>query len=162
MYSHVDNVIFNRMSNLYEGKPMGACTRKHPFHLTDFAAALNKVQNKQLDNLESVSRRFDDMLKNMPMVSVESASELADLPDVAPTRQVVWGLVLARMNLLSFLFATASAGARAQNGMEVNNVIRAFRSYRSDKLFYGLLPQDDIEDLQYEIQDILGTREYAA
>lgn len=159
LYSHLDVCVFNRLYNLLTGAPMGTATKNHPFFLTDFTDKLNRIQQKQLDILRnSQIKSFDGLMKTIPLVDSKDLSEMATLPDVAPTRQVVWGLALSRLHLLSFLFRCTGKDPRTRNGMEVNRIVLAFQRMKTDQALKSSLPLDLYFDVKQDIDAVLKAR----
>jgi len=158
LYSYLDHAIFNRISALLIGKPLGESKKAHPFHLTDFSTKLTYVQNDILNLLIKENKTFDGILQSIPMVSVKNAEELMMLPDVALTRQVIWGLVLSRLPELLFLVRISKESIGNKNQSEVNRILRYFQRYRSDNLFRSMLPVN----LYLEVADIMSEVERLA
>lgn len=157
MYSHTDIAIFNRLYNLHRGIPLGESRIKHSFHNPDYSAKLDELQLNQLRALERNPRRFDAMLKMIPVVSSKNLSDLAVLPDMAPTRQVVWALVLGRLQFLSFLYTSSTDSARQRNATEVNRVARVFELFDLDLTIRSKLPIDLYLETARELGKIRST-----
>lgn len=155
LYSHLDVTLFNRLYNLLNGIPLASINAKHSFFLTDYTNKLNKVQKQQLDILSRSQRKFNGMLETIPMVSCSTLAELAHLPDIAPTRQVIWALALSRLEMLSFLFKASALEPRTRNGAEVNRIVRNFQLYRTDKALQSSLPYNLYFDAKRDIDTIV-------
>lgn len=154
--THLDVCIFNRAYNLLNGIPFGESKVKHPFYLTDFSKRLNDVQMRQLDILrESRNRKFFTLLRMIPMVSEESLADLAGLPDVAPTRQVIWALTLSRLSMLSFLFKVTKLRPREVNSSEVSRILWNLSLYKTEKALQRVLPADAFTDAKYDLNILL-------
>jgi hypothetical protein len=156
LYSHLDVTIFNRLYNLLNNIPLASINKRHSFFLTDYDNKLNVVQKKQLDILRAGQRSFEGMLRTIPMVSVDNLSQLAALPDVAPTRQVIWALALARLEMLSFLFKVTEQSPRTRSSAEVNRIVRNFQLYRTDKALQSSLPYNLYFDARRDINAIVA------
>lgn len=143
MASHLDGVIFNRLYNRLMGIPNGTPIGRHSMFLSDYEPFLDRVQERQLENLKnSTYWHFDGLMKQIPLVGTENLSTYAHLPDVAVTHQAAWGLVLSRMQMLGFLFHATGQDPRINNGMEVNRVERTLQLYQTDKALKSSLPVD--------------------
>jgi len=154
LYSHLDVTLFNRLYNLLNNIPLAEINKRHSFFLTDYDNKLNVVQKKQLEILASGQRSFNGMLKTIPMVSVDTLADLAKLPDVALTRQVIWALCLARLEMLSFLFKVTVQNPRTRSSAEVNRIVRNFQLYRTDKALQSSLPYNLYFDARRDILQI--------
>lgn len=156
--SHLDLALFNRIDNLEKGAPLGQSRYRHSFYITDYTPRVTALQDHILDNLYRVAKNFSGILRSVPTVSKENADEVMAVPDIAPTRQVLWALVIARLNALSFMFRLSREGAGVRNQSEVNKVVRSAIAYRSDKLMRAMLPLELYYEVQAEIDSILESR----
>ncbi len=155
LYSHLDVAIFNRLYNLLIGAPVGESRIKHSFALPDYSQKLMEIQLNQIRALERNPRRFDAMLKMIPMVSSPDLSELSTLPDTAPTRQVVWALVASRLQYLNFLLAASPDKARLRNGVELNRIQRIFMLFDLDLSYKSKFPIDLYLEIRRDIDKIM-------
>jgi hypothetical protein len=152
--SHLDYVLFNRINNLARGAPMGAPLKKHPFYLTDFTQKLNATQTMLLDNLGKVTKSFGETLFNIPAIEQPTMQQVMTVPAMAPTRQVIWALGIARFPAIDFLTRTALEGGITKNGQEINRLRQTIRMYESSALMKTQLPADVYDDVQLELQTI--------
>lgn len=155
MSSHLDVCIFNRVYNLLNGIPFGESRKKHPFFMTDFSKRLNDVQMRQLDILRGSLKKFNTLMRTIPLVSVPTMAELAILPEVAMTRQVIWALTLSRLSMLSFLFKVTKLRPREINSSEVNHVLWNLALYKTEKALQRILPDDAFTDAKYDLNVLL-------
>lgn len=156
LISQTDVVVFNRILSLLEGAPMGESSRKHSFVVPDYSNKLDQVQTKVLDGLQRNGRDFYNTMRTVPMVFKDTLADAIIWPDMAPTRQVVWGLVMGRLPLMRFLFDSAKDGVHARNRMEYNQLVREVRGWRSESLFKSMLSGDLLADVEYDLQDLLN------
>ena len=155
MSSHLDVCIFNRIYNLLNGIPFGESRVKHPFYMTDFTKRLNDIQMRQLDILRGSMKKFNTLLRSIPLVSVPTLADLAALPEVAPTRQVIWALTLSRLSMLSFLFKVTKLRPREINSSEVNHILWNLSLYKTEKALQRILPDDAFTDAKYDLNVLL-------
>ncbi len=156
LYSHLDTAVFNRLYCRRFNIPLGDSVKKQPMYLTDFGDKLDQVQIQQLEQLAKRSQKFSDALSMIPMVTAHSLFDLTDLPDMAPTRQVIWALILSRMRLLSFAANATSQVARTQSGSEINHLLRLFTLYNPDKVFQAVLPPEVYYDVKRDMEEIFA------
>lgn len=157
LFSHLDVAVFNRINNLQTGAPMGDVVRKHSFYITDYGSKLNQVQSKILKALDRMSHDFVSTLMTVPLVVKDSLAQAVEMPDVVPTRQVVWALLVARTPVLGFLFRTAKDGANTRNQQQMSQIRRSITQYRTERLFARHLAADpNWPDVQEEIKVIAG------
>lgn len=153
LYSHLDQAIFNRIHNLLVGAPLGESSYRHSMALVDFSDKVNRNQLKMLQTLSSNMKDFAGILKTIPAVTQASMFEVMQTPQLAPTRQVIWALIISRLQTLNFLFRLSKEDALHKNAAQVNLIRRSLISYRSDALMRQMLPQD----LYYTVQDELDS-----
>lgn len=153
MLSHLDTVLFNRIHALAKGAPLGEVRRAHSFQLIDYSERLNTAQKAMLDVLEKNSKDFRAILQEVPLICDDSLDQLMVVPKLAPTQQVVWGLSIARLPALDFLFRVSKGGANIRNRKEVQYVLRSVRMYRRNSMM-KVLPPDMLADVMLEIGQI--------
>lgn len=149
LFSHLDHAIFNRLANLQKGAPLGESKKQHSFYLTDYSVRLQQVHALMLAHLNKTSNNFTTILRTIPAVTKNNMEELLLLPDLAPTRQVTWGLVLARLPSTAFLFSVAHSWAETRNRTEINMVKRDILAYRTNNLMRATLPLE----MYYAVED---------
>lgn len=154
LYSHLDIAVFNRLYNLLVGAPLGESDRKHSFYIQDYSDKVTDLQLLQLRTLERNPRKLDAMMKMVPLVTESNLSELVKLPDMVPTRQVVWALVLGRLQTLSFLYNASVDEARVRNGSEVNRISRMFELFSIESILERVLPVDLFLDCKRQVDRI--------
>lgn len=154
MYSHLDIAIFNRLFNLLIDAPIGESKKKHPFYIQDYSNKITDIQLLQLRSLERNPRKLDAMMKMVPLVTDIDLSDMSDLPDMVPTRQVVWALVLSRLQILSFLYKANPDNPRLRNGSEINKIRRMFELFDIEYTLEKLFPIDLYLDITRELGKI--------
>lgn len=153
--SHLDLAIFNRLDNLEKGAPLGEGKFRHPFYLTDYTERIQYVQERILVGLQHISKNFNGILLSVPLVVKDDADQLMAMPSIAPTRQVIWALTIARLNTVSLMFRINKDGPGVRNQSEVNRAQRYALMYKSDHLMRTMLPLELYQQVQKEIDGIL-------
>lgn len=152
--SHLDYVLFNRISNLSQGSAQGEAKRKHPFYVTDFSQRIDQVQTTMLTNLARMTKDFVGILHNIPAVTAPDMNVVMRLPGMAPTRQVMWALGIARFPTLDFLTRISLRGGFTKNGQEVNQIRQTFRNYVSGSVMKNVLKGEVLTEVESEIAAI--------
>jgi len=152
--SHLDVALFNRIDNMQKGAPLGESKKAHSFALPDYSKKVTEVHKELLEYVHKKRQDFLGVLYTIPAVTKANMAEVMELPEVTPTRQVVWSLVLARLPVLAFLFQAGRDRVSTLNQLEINAVRRAITSYKSDSLFNAMLPIEDYVDVSLEIDEI--------
>lgn len=159
LYSHLDYVMFNRIYNLESGRPLGESIKPHPFYITDFAQKLNAVHGTIITNLKAVGQDFTGVLRSVPAVTKESLDDALSIPEMAPTRQVVWALALSRFPAIDLMLDLTEGGnqggAQTRNQQQLNTLMQAIRNYRTGAFFSSVLGTNDLYDVDEEIDTIV-------
>jgi len=153
--SQTDTIVFNRAHRVLTGAPMGESLRKHSFYLTDYSLKLTSVHMKIIDSIEKHGKDMNTTLQSVPLPMRDNLGDWCQLPDMAPTRQVVWALIVARLPVLSFLFESARGGPTARNQQEVSKVLRTIKSMRADSLLRSNLSGSVLEEVQAEVDSLI-------
>lgn len=154
LYSHLDYVLFNRIDNLLQGRPMGEATEKHSFALPHWERQLNAVQTTMLDQLARNTKDFTTTLYNIPALSQANLLEVMKVPRLVPTRQVEWALSLSRLPALDFLTEISVEGGGFKNGQELNQLRQEMRAFKTGHVFQQMLPLDVYSDVKIELDRI--------
>jgi len=142
MTSHLDYVIFNRAYNLLTDQANSLFINKTPFYQTNYELKVDRMLNEVIDKFSTTKARFDTILKSFQVITKESLFDVMQLPKVAPTRQVLWALVISRIRALKFLFLFNAKVGSNENQANMNRVLRQALFYQSDNtLQYGLTPE---------------------
>lgn len=159
LYSHFDYVMFNRIYNLKRGAPLGESSKPHPFYITDFSQKLNAVHATVLVNLSAVGQDFAGILRSIPAVTKNNLDDVLVIPEMAPTRQVIWALALSRFPAIDFMLDMVKGGnqggAEIRNQQQLNGLMQAIRAYRTGAVFSSVLDRDSLFDVDMEIDDIV-------
>lgn len=152
--SHLDVALFNRAYNLVVGAPMGDTTKKHAFYLTDYTGVVDDVYEEIVDYFKRVEKPYNIMLKSFFTITEESFETLMLLPDNAPTRQVMWSNLLARLRAMEFLLKLSKSHGNTSSRSENNNLNRILQYHDSNKLIETLLPENLLRDVRLQLKEI--------
>jgi hypothetical protein len=157
LFSHLDVAVFNRLDNLRKGAPLGETTKEHSFYLADFSDKADKALTQILHNLQSGGKDFTNILKNTPLVTKDNLEQLFALPDIAPTQQALWALVIARLPAVAFLFQVLENGPGVSDRHQINKVLREVQRWRTNSLMKNMLPLEEFYTVQDEIDAIVNS-----
>lgn len=155
LFSHVDQALFNRLHNLSQGKNEPISVRRHPFALIDYTPKVNAVYREVLGNLSGQEKNLVGILQSVPVATRDNLEQAMMIPDVAPTRQVMWALAVARLPMLDFVLSQTHYTPATKNQSEVNNLNRMFERWRYGRIFEGTMPHDMQADVIRDINAIL-------
>lgn len=140
MAGHLDLVLFNRAYNLLMGAPMGSATKKHPFYLTDYSKLIDQTYTEAIKYFKGQSKEFKAILSTFPAAFSDSFEEALRIPDEAPTRQIVFSEVIARLKVIDFLTSFTPDAGTTRSRSEINDVMRTLKYYDRDRSILSLLP----------------------
>lgn len=155
LVSHLDHAILNRFSNKVLNLSSDAFSNSTPFYQTDLTSKIDKVQVDLINKLINGKIRFDTALKSILTISKDSAFDLLKLPDVAPTRQVLWALVISRLKMLKTLLVIDKLNGSNENQSSKNTLLLQARFYQSDKSMSYNLPSDIFRDVKILLDEIV-------
>jgi hypothetical protein len=152
--SQLDITIFNRISNILNGAPMGESTRAHPFMLVDYSAIANQVQTEIVKDMVGRNMDYKSITATIPAVTKPNMEQVLTIPDNAPTRQVLWAEVLSRIGILQTIVTMGGNESIHKNMTILNAFAREFKQYQSDKAISFALPRDIYLDTFEQMQEI--------
>ncbi len=129
--------------------------RKHPFALQYYDGYIDHAVLKTLEYIERTNLSFMTVLKTIPSLKYDSMYEALEMPDLAPTLQVDFALVLTRLKVIDFLFYACKDRLLERNQAIVNQILRAFRVNNVYDTFASFLPPDVMREANVYIGNIL-------
>lgn len=153
LHTQTDNVIRNRMINLFLGAPMGDSRKRHPFHISDYTATLDKGLNELNTHLTRKKADYLTYLAQIPHVYNDLPHQM---PDMAETRQVYWALFVTRFKLMDYLWEISGEEGRAFNKTYINQLKIDLKRFKSDNIFQGVLPIALLDDVNYFSRQVLN------
>lgn len=155
LFSHLDMAIFNRLDNRRRGLPLGETRKEHSFFLPDLHVKADKAQTEILHNLRGRGKDFTEILRNVPLVTKDNLEQAFGLPEIAPTQQALWALVIARLPAVAFLFQILEEGPGSNNRHQVNRVLKEVLRWRTNNLMKKALPLEYYYEVQDEIDQVV-------
>jgi hypothetical protein len=132
------------------GQPL----KKHPFVQLNYDHRVDHSYAVVLNNLKRQEKNFVGILQNVPAVIRENMESVMHVPDMAPTRQVIWALAISRFPALDFVLSQAHRTPQTKNQSEVHRVNRTFILWKNMRVFEGVMPPDMQADVIREMQAI--------
>lgn len=140
--SHLDIALFNRAYNILTGSRMGISSKKHVFYLTDYKDQVDTAFGQLISFYKDSDRSYKTLLRSFPCVSSGDFESCLRLPDLAPTKQVIWVTVVSRLKALEFVTRLASHSNNSFNRSYNNIILRNFKLYENDKALDIILNED--------------------
>lgn len=146
--SHFDIIILNRMKNLFYGAPMSQRLLKLPFAVIDYTSKIDKILTEINDHIRNHRAAYYSDLKVIPSIFYNDMQESLLMPDIAPTRQVWWALMLSRLSTIMFLIDIGGEAGKSYNGTFINRLIIDTKRMMQDKVLQSVLPTDIFYDVE--------------
>jgi hypothetical protein len=145
--SHLDLVLLNRLKNLFYGAPMSEALKKHPFLVVDYSDKIDLSFEYLIKHLKDVKRYYTNTLATIPGIFEEDITATLEMPNLAPTIQVWWALIVTRLDTMKFLIDLGGETSIAINrGLVTKLKFSLMQVVRS-----RVLPSKLSQDLYYEI-----------
>ena len=148
--SHMDNVLFNRLVNAVKNKPNQNSRNSQSFFLTDYSMRYDEGNRQLLERWKTNPSDWLTRLNSIPSINYGSYWQAIAMPDVAPTRQIKWALVLAKLKVLEFLLLIdQSSGNSYMNRSDRIALERDVRLLLNDKSLEMYLPESLLERVKW-------------
>lgn len=148
----LDGAILNRMIKLHYGDPMGVSLRRHPFNVTDYSANLDRSIVKFLGSIGEKRKLYEWYLKNLPALIVKDQELAQQVPDLTPTRQVWWAIIISRLKVINFLIDLGGEEGLKSNGTYIGQLKIDFRRLVRDSPLKRRLG----DELEYEVFSVIN------
>lgn len=158
MRSHLEIALLNRLAHVHfnGGQSPEDLFRKHVFAVTADAAQVDPVLPKILEITQRGVGSFNVLLQQLPAIQSVDMDDVLMLPEVAPTRQINWALLCARLKYIAFLASLAGTDNASVNRMTYNQLRRNLSLYNTYDMMEQRLPTDLFFEMQSYI-DIIET-----
>lgn len=150
--SHMDICLLNRLSLTYMIDDVMDFTKQHPFLVIDYTEKIDEYIRAQLGIMENYPFLFDQLLMSLPGLHRDNMREVIQIPSMAPTRQVKWAMIVARIPLVKFLVQYNSIEEIKRNRGYLQSIKIALQNARSDRTLDRNLPREVMLDIDNSIQ----------
>lgn len=141
--SHIDNVLFNRLVNQLDDKPNAPSNNQHSFYLADFGNGFDQQNATFIDTLKRKPMGWMERLQSLPSIRASNYYESMLFPDMAPTRQVRWAMVLSKLKMVEFVLKTDQfAQNKALSLADRTTIQRELRILLNDRSFEIVVPEE--------------------
>lgn len=152
-----DIAIFNRLLNLYYGRPMGASLAKHAVSISNYNDKTDRVLNKVIDYLLTSKHSQAQVLGLIPTVLRDNAFLSLKMPDFPPTRQVWWAMLLSRLQVMAFLLDIGKRNGTNELSRDAINEIQInLKRLNRENVLQTAVPRDLLFDITNLIDEILA------
>ena len=142
MYAHTDIIVMNRLMRIYYDLPMGMAKHKHPFPIVSYENKLDSVLKKIITDYKNIPMQYDWLLSAMPAISNIDMAHAMLIPEIAPTRQIWWAMMISRLETISFLIDLGGEESIRRNGIHLNRLNRDLRRLKRENIYDQVLPYE--------------------
>lgn len=140
--THLDLAIFNRLTKVANGEIMGTVYKKHPFGQVDYSNKVTAIHERMVQDFKQRTMEYAGILEMIPAVVCNSMLQALKLPDIAPTRQIVWVELIARLDALLTIVHLGGAESIKLNMSTLNAFALEYRLSQRDRVLSSALPKD--------------------
>lgn len=156
LYSHIDIAIQNRLMNITYQAPMGEAILKHPFPVYDYRHRIDRVLTKVNNELINRDYYFEEILRFVPSISSDSMQQALMMPDVAPTRQIQWAMLLSRLPIMAWMVEVVGGSGLGRNRSQFNALQKTLKRIQRENIYQQVLPEDLAYDTELTIERLLA------
>lgn len=142
LYSQLELCLMNRCMNLYYGAPMGDALKRHPFYVIDYRDKIDKSLMGSVRRLKKTRMLYFSVLKNLPSIYHEDSQLSLQMPDMAPTRQVWWALLLCRLRIMQFLIDIGGESGIRMNRSLINRLQIDIKRLQDENVYRNAVPDE--------------------
>lgn len=154
--SYLDYALFNRVNHLLLDLPMSALPSREAVHLPNYTRQVDYVLNKVLGLLAASEYTAPASLAAIPAVTHPDLRAVMYVPDVVPTRQILWSVILARLPMLLFLIRVTGHEGRVSNQTGLAGVAVMLSRFKRQRVFDAVLPKELYQPTMDAIDEIVG------
>lgn len=147
LYTHTDISLFNRLSNMYLREPNAPFIRAHSLYINDYTVATDTALRLIVRVLSRRALLWEAMVENIECIHSNTLREAMALPDVVPTRQIKWVLIVSRLPLIHFLVKVNPKSNATKNSLLVKRLKSTLRAIRVDRILDSTLPHRILVDI---------------
>jgi hypothetical protein len=155
--SYLDYAVFNRIDHLFNQTPMMMLPTRDVVHLPNYTRQVDTVLKRLLTILENSDYNARQLLAAIPAVTFPDMREVMYVPDVAPTRQILWSVILARLPMLLFMTRIAKKTGRIRNQAGLADVSTLLIRLKNQRVLDATLPKPLHTPAMNAINEILGS-----
>lgn len=138
--------------------PYNTSVRDMPTPVADISRNLDKALDVLIDRLSKSKMHYQTILSHLPAIGSDNAYHALQLPDIVPTRQVWWALLLSRLRIVDMLTLINTEMNTRYNKGYIEEMYIDYKRLSNDKAMKSALPTNMLEDVNFKINRILEGR----
>ena len=149
LYTHMDNIIFNRLLNRIKGIPNAKSRQVQSYLLVDYGDRFDTLFDQLIDRFKKQPTDWQQRLNSIPSLEYGTYFRSVTYPDVAPTRQIRWAMVLSKLKMIEFLLLTDEyAQNESVNLTDREAIARELRVLRNDRSLEIFVPETTLQRIE--------------
>lgn len=144
--TQLDLAVFNRLSNLVNGAPMGDSNRLHPFNLVDYSSKVDAILDRIVKDMQGRHMEYSGILETIPAVVSDNMRQALRIPDFVSTRQIAWVDLIARIDAITTVVKLGGEESIKLNYELLNNLAIEYRLAQNSRILSSALPSDIVFD----------------
>lgn len=151
----IDHTFLNRIMDRFYNVPYKEPEGKHRFKLYEPTTQVTRYVDNILDVITNKKVDFVNLLRNIPLMFSEDASELLALDDLGYTSQVKWALLSSRLDHMCFIYDIARAKDMNRNFInDFKNFVKRVGqdNLLNDKFSYEI--EKEIKEKLYKVSQM--------
>jgi hypothetical protein len=153
--SYLDYALFNRIDALDRDAPVDNTPTREALHTPSHHPQVDVVYKRLLGMLDKVHYPVPALLAAIPSASHKDMRSVMFVPDVVPTRQILWSVILARLPMLLFLIRLAKKIERVQDQTGLADIAVTLKRLKSQRVLDSALPKELYQSAMDMIDEIL-------
>lgn len=139
IYSDMDLQMVNRFQNAVSDRPMDRSYYKLPIAISDYSDKVDAALKQVVHSLSNRRNNYEGYLRNIPTIFSEHAQAALQMPDIVPTRQVQWALIVSRLKQVRTLMEVGLSEGRKANVSLINEARLDLKRVIKEKQFTSVL-----------------------
>jgi hypothetical protein len=153
--SYLDYALFNRMNALWLERSVDNAGTREALHMPAYHRSVDSTYKRLLEMLKKANYSAPMLLAAIPSVSHPDMRSVMFVPDVAPTRQILWSVILARLPMLLFLIQVSKKVERVQNQTGLAEIETTLLRLKKQRVLDSTLPKELYQSAMDMIDEIL-------
>jgi hypothetical protein len=153
--SYLDYALFNRVNALWLDRPLNNAPAREAVHMPTYHRQVDNVYVRLMEILKGSSYSAPALLAAVPAATQPDMRAVMFVPDVAPTRQILWSVILARLPMLLFLIQVSKKVERVQNQTGLADIMITLTRLKKQRVLDSTLPKELHQSAMAMIDEIL-------
>lgn len=152
LQSWQDVAYFNQFYNLYKGRPLSQALDSHPFYLNTRMDKMAEYVSELLDTYGKRNVGYAEVIQAIEGIHTPSLRATIAIPPMAFTRQVIWGLVIARIPVIGMMLQWHQNDQGSHDRQDMNTIRRTVRRLRSERALESMVSSSLYDQIDSQLE----------